>query len=334
MPVLDDLSGAMKTLATVPLTEQVPSDVTPSKICILIHGTWDKHSAFAYPNSQFCRNITAIVGGCIFTRFEWSGRNSNSARLVAGARLRMELHRLMIHYPESSLFIIAHSHGGNIALYALKDEVLRQAVCRTICLSTPFLSPKIRTWQAAAFLGLAALISPPGAAFVYFSFVFLVPLFAPIMFDINWHIFLVLYSPILPGYLLLYYFRRRVMKLRKEDVMTALEKMIEKRTEQWLQDLELPIISSSNLSIVKVNVDEAYWWLESIVNLSELPVAIWSITVLVSVVTVGLSLVWRILSFASDASGTAVLLSGAASAVLVGVGMLIIGVQSLLKEAL
>lgn len=74
-------------------------------------------------------------------RFEWSGRNSVSARAKAAEQLAQELETLA-SIPDSKLVIIGHSHGGNVALSALKASGaghVGDKIAGIVCLSTPFL---------------------------------------------------------------------------------------------------------------------------------------------------------------------------------------------------
>lgn len=58
--------------------------------------------------------------------------------------LAMELTDRVLNYPHARHFIIAHSHGGNIVCYALRDHPeLAQNIAGVITLSTPFLHANI-----------------------------------------------------------------------------------------------------------------------------------------------------------------------------------------------
>jgi alpha-beta hydrolase superfamily lysophospholipase len=50
-------------------------------------------------------------------------------------------------YPEPRHFIIAHSHGGIVALYALRDPAADQVVSGIITLATPFVSARPRRFR-------------------------------------------------------------------------------------------------------------------------------------------------------------------------------------------
>ncbi len=84
----------------------------------------------------------------------------DGARLAGAEELREQLEK----FPGDSKgrdphFIIAHSHGGNVALYALKAPSVKGNVDGVICLATPFLYPRkrpidLRTLWAAPILAM------------------------------------------------------------------------------------------------------------------------------------------------------------------------------------
>ena len=70
--------------------------------------------------------------------FPWSGRNSHARRMTAGKELAVFIASLRKDHPSVQVFIIAHSHGGNVALYSLK-HLEPKKVDGIVCLATPFL---------------------------------------------------------------------------------------------------------------------------------------------------------------------------------------------------
>ena len=58
-------------------------------------------------------------------------------------------------------FIVAHSHGGNVAMYALQEESVAKKVDGLICLATPFLYPRTRPLSVPA-LALSVIIMSIG----------------------------------------------------------------------------------------------------------------------------------------------------------------------------
>jgi len=94
---------------------------------------WDARQLFAkaFYRPLCCRRSLRVSIG--------SGRNSHGARIGASKALQSHLWRRVRRYPDAKHLIIGHSHGGLIALYALRDEQLREKIAGVVCLSTPFL---------------------------------------------------------------------------------------------------------------------------------------------------------------------------------------------------
>ncbi|MFP3443087.1 alpha/beta hydrolase, partial [Pantoea sp. SIMBA_133] len=71
--------------------------------------------------------------------FNWSGSNSAKARLDAAISLELFLDNLIDEYSASQVFIIAHSHGGNIAMHCLRSTKHKDKISGLFTFSTPFL---------------------------------------------------------------------------------------------------------------------------------------------------------------------------------------------------
>jgi hypothetical protein len=85
------------------------------------------------------------------SRFCWSGSNTHTARLTAGEDLAVHLRDLIEQFPHAEHFVVAHSHGGNVALYAMKDKVptatgkvLQEQIAGIVTLATPFVAVRPR----------------------------------------------------------------------------------------------------------------------------------------------------------------------------------------------
>jgi hypothetical protein len=90
--------------------------------------------------STLCESLRDRLGpDAVFRRFRWSGRNSHTARLNASKRLRDFLQEGLADSPDATHIVVAHSHGGNIALMALGDSNLRDRIAGVACLATPFI---------------------------------------------------------------------------------------------------------------------------------------------------------------------------------------------------
>jgi hypothetical protein len=104
----------------------------------------------------------------VFRPFHWTGGNSFKARGSAADDLENYLIEGISAYPDANHAIIAHSHGGNIALVALNNPVLRQRINSLVCLSTPFISV-----APSSLVSALEGISPIDNAVKMFGWVFL-----------------------------------------------------------------------------------------------------------------------------------------------------------------
>src|SRR5205085_2403634 len=93
---------------------------------------FDETSLF---RSRLSREITNSAIAAEIISFEWSGANSVFARSRAAESLRT---MLLSRGQNRSVTIIAHSHGGNVALRAVGQDY-SHADTMVITLATPFL---------------------------------------------------------------------------------------------------------------------------------------------------------------------------------------------------
>src|SRR5262252_5397107 len=91
---------------------------SPSHI-ILVHGTNARNAPWTWKGSLLFDTITAAFPEASIIPFNWSGKNSHSARLIAGHELNDLINNSTQGEPEPRIAIISHSHGGNVVLYAL-----------------------------------------------------------------------------------------------------------------------------------------------------------------------------------------------------------------------
>lgn len=127
-----------------------------------VHGTWASRAGWTSPGSALHSAIRARFGeGAVIEPFLWSGKNSHGARLQAGQDLVPHLLDISRRYPGVPSHIVAHSHGGNVALYAVRDPRLAGKVQRVVCLATPFISAEVRALDPM--LGLAQKVMLLGA---------------------------------------------------------------------------------------------------------------------------------------------------------------------------
>src|SRR5208337_5070958 len=69
----------------------------------------------------------------------WSGRNTHRARIAASDDLKSLLKEAFEKRRQSHHYLIAHSHGGNVALYSLADKSVSEGLTGIITMGTPFI---------------------------------------------------------------------------------------------------------------------------------------------------------------------------------------------------
>jgi pimeloyl-ACP methyl ester carboxylesterase len=116
------------------------ADVTaPSHVFVLIHGTFARGAAWTGDDSKLVATLRDSFPLSNIRRFLWTGHNSHAARLLAADQLRDEIEAIGREIPQAKLHLISHSHGGNVALYALREHKVAQLVASLVCISTPFI---------------------------------------------------------------------------------------------------------------------------------------------------------------------------------------------------
>lgn len=111
----------------------------PTDLCVtLVHGTWGSRAAWSGGGSPLWRELASAGARC--ERFAWSGRNSHHARRHAAEDLEHTLLAVSAARPETQHAIVAHSHGGNVALHAASRLACAGGPpVRVVTLATPFL---------------------------------------------------------------------------------------------------------------------------------------------------------------------------------------------------
>lgn len=113
-----------------------------------MHGTFARGTGRTRENSllrqTLAKALAAPARKVIFDVFEWSGKNTHQARIKAGHELANHIRQLRQQYQHARHYIIAHSHGGNIALLAhkhLSQDLHAQGVAT---LGTPFIQASLK----------------------------------------------------------------------------------------------------------------------------------------------------------------------------------------------
>jgi hypothetical protein len=135
-------------------TWSMPTD--PSVVVTLVHGTWAQSATWVLPNSALCRRLTETWGGQIgLMPLRWSGGNTVRARARAAADLATHIDAVARQFPAAHHYVVAHSHGGNVALYALRQRS-RARINGLACLSTPFLHVRNRNLGQVSISSISA----------------------------------------------------------------------------------------------------------------------------------------------------------------------------------
>lgn len=112
----------------------------PKKVVIAIHGTFFT-GPWVKPGSLFSNWIKERCHDIEWTSFQWSGRNSHSAREQAAEQLADKCETILSENPGCEIVLLAHSHGGNVALMAINENSrLREKISKIVCMATPFIT--------------------------------------------------------------------------------------------------------------------------------------------------------------------------------------------------
>lgn len=119
----------------------------PDIAVTLVHGTFARNARWTRSDSTFVHRLKDRLGGARveFHAFQWSGRNSPSSRSEAAHELRAYLRKNLESSPEAAHYIVAHSHGGAVALKALElDPELQRRIKGVTSLATPYIDLRER----------------------------------------------------------------------------------------------------------------------------------------------------------------------------------------------
>ena len=139
----------------------------------LVHGTFAPGAPWTRDDSALCKALRERLPGASIDAFTWSGHNSNRARLDAGFELAQWTEERITEYEREhggpiDHYVIAHSHGGNVALYACRFRHFADHLTKLVCLSTPFLSVRRRHQSRMILITLVVGLLIWGAALAVF----------------------------------------------------------------------------------------------------------------------------------------------------------------------
>ena len=117
--------------------------VQAKSVFILIHGTWGSDCSWYAPKGDFFDALEDTVSekDSVVVSFRWSGGCSHESRINA-ARSLVKL--IKTYDVNTAIFLVAHSHGGNVATLAshflAEEEGNRYRIRALFTLGTPVMS--------------------------------------------------------------------------------------------------------------------------------------------------------------------------------------------------
>lgn len=150
---------------------------------VLVHGTWGRGPPFLARRAPdrpagWCRGDSSLARalgrgldrrsvGHLSSDFRWSGANSFRERDLAARRLAEMIRESALHLPGHRQVIVAHSHGGNVALRTLQLLATEEPKCpppEVVTLATPFIhlrddGQRRESKALWSYLGIAAIVT-------------------------------------------------------------------------------------------------------------------------------------------------------------------------------
>ena len=117
-------SGLMKhytlILACLLTSSALSAFETPTRIYIVVHGTWASKESWSKPGGNFFTDLaySANQFNATVVPFSWSGKLDNKSRSIAGKELAKYIQRYSSDIP---LCIVGHSHGANVGIVACQE---------------------------------------------------------------------------------------------------------------------------------------------------------------------------------------------------------------------
>ena len=255
------------------------TSATDKQQCVvtLVHGTFASGSPWTQEGSEF-RSLLQEASTCriVFRRFEWNGENGHHSRTQAGSSLASFLHEGVCLHPTATQFVVAHSHGGNVCLYALRDSTISAHISGIVCLSTPFLACRPRDLSDArrlfkCALGLAACLT--GAAALWVIIMVLLsqassPGVLSVVSDYGGLLFALAVICTLPIFFMGSRWAGRLWTRRFDPSLSARQRSIVNR-------IALPVVHDVPVMCFTSTHDEAGRWLHLLGSYANLPFALW-----------------------------------------------------------
>lgn len=130
----------------------------PEIIIHLVPGTFARDARWCQDGSKLRKAVQSrFEDRALVYTHDWSTDNAHLARRSGGAHVADRLRSLTDAHRDAAHYIVAHSHGGNVASYALGDIILQERVSGVVYLGTPHLRARPRDLMSTLTFGILAL---------------------------------------------------------------------------------------------------------------------------------------------------------------------------------
>ena len=238
----------------------------------LVHGTNATDGSWFREDSWFRKQLQILLPMPIEYHYVlWDGHNSHESRLAGAKRLSEHVAEIRRLASPTHHYLICHSHGGNIALYAAKDRSFVEALSGLVTLGTPFIccAPNRAVSVFSKKSNYIETIILAVFCIVMLPLVVLAMLSKPFFL---WHVVgewddFVWITPLLFGFT--YLFVRVLLKAKRwsQGFADYLDS-VQTTSAELLTPAPFP---GERLMVVRVSTDEAGWWLRLISALGQMP---------------------------------------------------------------
>ena len=240
-------------------------------VITFVHGTWATYTTWTQKDSELYQLLSDRYGEQSIKRFKWSGANSHRARLKASKRLARVLWNNINSYPSSKHFVISHSHGGNVVLYALRDQALRKHLSGLMFMGVPFIHCEDRDINES--LGVVPYLVSFFVTWGPLLFCFLLIWILRSMTS-NMLITIIVLCPIW------YFVSEHIMDKRRliiERINYSIADWARRQQYETIKRLALPDWKTINIPAFcsRSSGDEAYWGLKISRAVSNIPYLFW-----------------------------------------------------------
>src|SRR5262245_48060752 len=127
-------------------------------VITFVHGTFAQGANWINDDALLPSRVRQLAEGRVTTLpFTWSGENTHTARVAAGHELAKCLEKGAQEYPSARQAIVAHSHGGNLAIYAARAASIPNL--KIVTLGTPFIHAESRRVKPALEMWMRGLLA-------------------------------------------------------------------------------------------------------------------------------------------------------------------------------